>query len=276
MSDRLLIGTARRLLLWDGQPHTVYESDSLTYGITWDGRHAYVVNGPDLLVMDKDLEVVDRLALDMWGPHQALYSSGRVYIMESARNTIITVAGRAYHRQRWPHMMPGEDPHINSLWVQGDKHYVVEHRQMVTPKRIVVTDRDWTMLHVIEIPESALMGKLSGLHNVYVEDDTLYTLGPGVIVTHNLVTGEFRTVTPDGEFPMYLRGLARTQDRFYIGVSHHQPRDRRVEGGSAFLVMDSNLNQLELVSLEGTGQLCEIRALEGDRAHNGINFKVSV
>ena len=75
---------------------------------------------------------------------------------------------------------------------------------------------------------------------------------------------------------MYFRGLARTKDRFYIGVSHFSPREKRVEGGSAILVMDSDLNQLGFVQLEGTGQLCEIRALEGDKAHNGTNCPVSV
>jgi len=274
--DRLLIGTAKQLLLWDGKATPVYESESLTYGITWDGDNAYVVNGPDLLTLNRSLEIVDRSALDMWGPHQALYSNNKVYIMESARNTIITVEGQTHRRQPWPFTTETNDPHINSLWIKDGDYYVVEHRQMLTPKRIVVTDENWSLRRIIGIPRHVLDGKLSGLHNVYVEDDTLYTLGPGIIITCNLVTGKFRTITPEGEFPLYLRGLARTKDHFYVGVSHHQPRDQRSEGDSAFLILDNDLNQLELVHLEGTGQLCEIRALEGDKAHNGIDFKVSV
>ncbi|NIP85355.1 MAG: hypothetical protein GTO03_07255 [Planctomycetales bacterium] len=69
----------------------------------------------------------------------------------------------------------------------------------------------------------------------------------------------------------YLRGLART-DRFYVGVSRCGERAERhgPENDSAVLVLDDDLVEVGRIELQGTGQLCEVRALDGDRAHNRL------
>jgi hypothetical protein len=47
-------------------------------------------------------------------------------------------------------------------------------------------------------------------------------------------------------------------------------RTARVKGESAFAVLDDALEVTEVVKLKDAGQIHEIRALSGDRAHNGI------
>jgi len=147
----------------------------------------------------------------------------------------------------------------------GEKFLVLEHFWEQSPKHIhYFTDQDAGIAMYI--------GLNSGAHNVYVENDRLYTLSPSAILEIGL-SGGVEKHSPIEAETSYWRGLARTEDYWYVGVSEMKPRNKRSEGNSRFMILDSDFQLLELVELEDTGQLCDIRALSGDRAHNGIDFE---
>ena len=95
-----------------------------------------------------------------------------------------------------------------------------------------------------------------GLHNVYVEGGKLYTLAVGEMLVRDLSAGRTESVRLGG----YLRGLARTEGRWYIGRSRLTERERRREGMGEVLALDDDFRLLGTARLGDAGQVYEVRA----------------
>jgi hypothetical protein len=212
------------------------------------------------------------------GPHQALWWDDVLYVTNTQKNRV------EYWREgtescNWIAHDPHDDDrdHINSLWRDPDSNtlWIAEHRKELLPKRLRVVrleDHSPVTIVTIDIPELAEPPVHSGLHNVYVENDNIYTLGPSQILV--IREGEeTKWVRPYGvvKYKHYLRGLARNENHFFVGVSNASPRDRRGWGASKILILNDDLNLLHTIKLSPRfGQIMEIRLLEGDLAHNGL------
>jgi len=284
--DKLLISTSKRLVLWDKVAHTLMEMDDpnhLFYGITWSPEEIYVVAGPDVLTFDKDFNPTGKLPFhDLWGAHQCYWWDGKVYVFQSPTNEIFVWDGKEVTTLPYPYFKKGiEDPHLNSMWCDDNFFYVAEHWQQELPKIIRVFDLDWNPVTTVEIEEEAFgEGGHSGIHNVYWEGGYIITLGPGVIIcarSQDLTVGIGVDVRgyeglPNLTFTSYLRGLARTNSNFYVGVSQLAGRDQRHLGGDAMVLkLDDSLGLEDVILLKDTGQLCDIRCIDPlDHAHNRV------
>lgn len=284
----LLIATHNALVLWsNGRELVLHTGEGAYYGITWSPDQLFVVargNQPsrmrafaaNMWPLD-DLPFV-HMGQDDDGPHQALWWDGVLYVTNTQRNRVEMVKDGvdAVEYLAWG-QMDGDHDHINSIWRDPDDgiFYVVKHRKQERPKRIRVLDGDLNLLDTIEIDLDCLVDGPThcGLHNVYVEDGLLITLGPSQII---LVDCNEKA----DEFPLpgvvknrhYLRGLARSPDYFFVGVSAAMPRGERHYGPSRILVLDSNLTVLDEIHLSREfGQIMEIRIVNApDEAHNGV------
>ena len=74
------------------------------------------------------------------------------------------------------------------------------------------------------------------------------------------------------KYQHYLRGLARTDGLWLIGVSQAASREDRQYGPSSVLVLDDDFKEVYRINLDQRfGQLMEIRLLSSpDYAHNGV------
>jgi hypothetical protein len=201
-------------------------------------------------------------------PHQIFWHDNNLYITEAGGADRVSVWGEGELVTRYSGQ---SGSHINSIWRSDQAWYVVEHRWHKKPKYIQSFSLGFRPEHRYEID---LVGaEMPGIHNVYAEDGWLYTLSAGAMLKKETAGSPTRTVFAT-DSSCYLRGLARTEDLWYVGVSDHADRKDRSRGDSSIFVLDNGIRVVSRIHLGGTGQLCDIRALEGDRAHNGIDLTI--
>jgi hypothetical protein len=230
-------------------------------------------------VFDKEFSFKETLTFgkELGVPHQALWWGGVLYVTDTdhEKDRVLLWDGEDIQTIRWPqweeHVI-----HPNSIWCDGEAFYVVEHGGSGFPKWVQVLDLEFNPLERIELPKSIFPEPsriFHGIHNIYVEEGILYTLGPTSVVWYEIASGEsdhvFFTQYMDG--PFYNRGLARVKGKFYIGLSEIRERRKRAQGNSFILVADDNFNVLNILKLELAGGLHEIRAIDSlDLAHNRV------
>lgn len=285
MTERVLVATHSRFIYWDGEKKHVLlkrpHENALYYGITWNEKEIYVAEGAAnsrnsrYHIFDKDLNRVGELPIGkgISDPHQILWWSGKLYITSAAQDSVFVWDGKSIRRIFW--MKMGEPRlHPNSVWCDGEKFYVVEHRYREMPKRIRVFNLDFEVVGCIEITKKGfLKSRPRGCHNVYIENGILYMCSPNVIVRHDLISGKSRPIL----FSFLAReahrvtGMARPPGRFIIGLQRVAVRTERGKGDSAFLVMNDDFEVLDTVPMKGAGGVNEVRAIDGpDLAHNRI------
>jgi hypothetical protein len=272
---KLLISTYAHWLLWDdGQVRILREGhqgpgDFVYYGISWNRHHVFVCEGSthrksQVYSYDAQGNYVGKVPFtDLDAPHQCYWWDGSLYVANTKRNRVEVWSRRGVRHIQWTKTVKDTE-HINSIWCDGQRFYVVAHRWRKQPKHVLVFGLDWKHQRTVEIVEP---GEPPGLHNVYVEDGCLYTLARQDVVKHELrSSAEQRT-----RLDFYLRGLARIPGHFLVGASENRERKGRAEGDSHFHILDDGLELLETVTLKDTGGITEIRAIEPmDLAHNGL------
>jgi hypothetical protein len=281
MKERLLVATRNKLIVWDGRPKTILEKQKYYvyhhfYGITWNEGNIYVShrlnkeNGV-IQVFDREFNWVKKLEFDnLHSPHQILWRDGKLYITDAYNSQVIIWGGR-----KTRYIKVGSDDHPNSVWCDGKMFYVLEHRGARMPKGVQIFDLNFNKLGRADLPGEALVKggeTIHGAHNVYIENGLLYIFGAGALVRYNISRGGHdRIVCHKMMADYYPRGLARTSDRFYIGLSEVKSRGERDKGDSFILVNDNNFKNLDVLRLRDTGALHEIRAIDNvDLAHNSL------
>jgi hypothetical protein len=287
---KLLLATHKAFVLWeDGATTVLHTGDGVYHGITWSPSILYVV------ARGHHPGRVRAFDVNMWplededppfehmgtpgyysGPHQAFWWDGALYVANTQHNRIEVWRGDEVTQLSW-NTADGDIDHVNSIWRDPGSglFYVVEHRKMLRPKRIRVLSPELELMRTIEFDLDCLVERSThcGLHNVYIEDGTLFTLGPSQLI---LIDGRSEPVEVElpgiVRYKHYLRGFARTKSAFFIGVSEASPGEGRPYGESRVLVVDDRFDPIgEIVLDKRFGQLMEIRVLdEQDFAHNGI------
>ncbi len=120
-------------------------------------------------------------------------------------------------------------------------------------------------------------------HSVLVEGDRIMTLSSltGHIAwrnkTDNIRYGKSIDANDYGaeDNAIWLRGLARTEKNYIVGISQYEPdRAKRVVKHGYIFLLDNDLRYIE--GLRVPMQVNDIRALEGDVAHNGLGFPFDI
>lgn len=284
--ERLLISTYNKVILWDGKSNTIWSRRGHRdyhnfFGITWSEDHIYVAEGGHVghslyHAFDGKLNREGTLSIGsgIADPHQIYWWRGGLFII-SAKQDRIFLHTSSTLQEIHPWKKKGEPTlHLNSIWCDGNLFYVVEHRKREMPKRIRIFDLTLKPVGCIELRREAFVkAKPHGIHNVYIENDVLYTCSPKALVRHDLSSGESEPIIPCRLMneAHYVRGFARTPGKFFIGLSEVKVRSEREEGDSAVLVLDDEFDVLDVLVLKDTGGLNDIRAVDGpDMAHNGV------
>lgn len=299
--DDLLIATSQAVFTFRrGSLNCIHHGFGSYPGISWDEKFVYlaarrdhripVIEGAqNILVFDPDFNWVGSIqGLKFVGLHQIYFYDGRLYICNTGIEKIDIIEketmdrigiiekkrdGRSpwrfnYSVSRWDYSMIGRDVnHINSIWIDGGIIYVVEHRE--GPSKVKYFSETYELLGEVDIGDKC--------HNVYVEDGKLFVCSSETecIIIRDLSTGKDRIINTSQYAEGFPRGLARTSDRWYIGISQRGTREERhlPEGLGSVLAFDDDFNLIHKIILKNVGQVLDIRAMTGlDRAHNGIPF----
>jgi len=292
--DDLLIATTRlALTLQRGILTSVHHGFGPYYGITWDEKYIYLVargtqraprfiGNEKILVLRPNFDWIGECeGLDLSKLHQIHFSNGQLFICNTGRDRVdVITAKRDWERHavnppnsndysiRAMKTDPDDnDPWINSVWTNQDGIYVVEHRR--GPSKIKHINNKLELLG-----EETGMG--DKMHNVYIEDGKMIVCSSEAecVIIRDLSNGKDRVIDTSQYNKGLPRGLARTEDRWYIGISKRVARgERHRADDAAVLAFDDEFNLIQKTILKKVGQLHEIRAMTGiDRAHNRIPF----
>lgn len=286
-ASALLVGTYQRLLLHTPKKeYNLHSGHGPYWGVTWGEDRFYVgIRCHEGRVGNNAMQVYGRnLKLKKVHPlpgvnqmHQIFYWDGYVYIANTDFDTVVKwkpngrqeVVYKASNARR-------DTKHVNSVWCDGKNFYVCEHTGR--PSRVRKFDLGWKLLKTWGIGRE--------IHNVYIEGGKLYVNSShynGIII-RDLETGKDRKITAAGKWGWsppevgksfrkvaYTRGLARTRDSFFVGLSAVLPRDERYRGPSAVLEFDGNMEFRRKIEFQRTGGLYDVRSMgQLDRAHNRI------
>lgn len=277
MTDYSFIASTANMLL-------LVENGSVTklmpgwfYGITWDTKQIYLMSrhSPDIFIWtgEDEIDQCEKVPFlhNIDDAHQILWYDDILYITNTGYNRIEVFdkkQERFYQWASYPNDFEKAPDHINSIWFYNDEFYVCEHRYGKSPARIRILDKDFTIKRTIEFYDL----DCCGIHNVYIEDDILYTLSVNHLIQKHLITKEVKLNDIRSHNDIgYLRGFARNENNFYIGESIVTSREDRRKGDSSVLILDNDLQVVEIIKLKGTGQLHDIRLLSKDKAHNGLD-----
>ena len=307
---QVLVGTqnALGLVTLRGQkvtPLEVHNTAGMYYGITWDAYRFYFVargaptnllsasKDPSGLAAFVDMPAPITTSMDQGipSPHQCHYN-GILWITDTQTCSLLKYDPASMlwgDSVKWGGT---QNAHLNSVW-GGSTLWVVEHTRDNPYKYIrrlipgALDPRipelfDTLTLHLPELQQGS--GQ-QGLHNVYREGESVYTLGPAHVLRIDLVKAQIEIKTLEEVTPKahYLRGLARIRgmgdglgdegdDYFIIGRSNAQAREDRGYGSSALLCYNRDWRLLAKWDLPPSwGQVMEVRGLtHEDRAHNGM------
>ena len=299
---KLLVSTVSKLLVWmpDGI-ETIHEGQGSYSGATWSEDRIFVVTqnrqsrseyaDNQLLIFDGAFRLLDVYDFPNEGPtavssvHDVFYWQGKVYVVSTANSRAVAwePSGKLETVYTAPPRVPDKwsvntNAHLNSVWNDGQNFYVVEHRH--GPSQIKQFDPDW------QWKKTWFMGHES--HNVYREGPVLYCCASWhhAVAMRDLQGGGERWVkVMDGlnwipghddkklTYTAYPRGLARTKDKWFVGLSATARRGDRDKGDSCILVFDNDWHKLDEIVLPDTGGIGTggVRVMdETDYAHNRI------
>lgn len=234
-----------------------------------------------VLVYNRRLELVEtRVLPGVEQLHQIYWHDGLLYVTNTLHDRVMVtdLNGRldtVYHAdaELAERECDADRHHINSLWGDGDHFYIAELHGAIK-----VFTLGWQLTKTISLPYE--------LHGVYVEDGNLYTCASNAEAVVRLSADEYDMVLikvggylgvmqDAGDlYQAYTRGIARTNEHWYIGASAIQnEREARATGDSAILAFDNDWQFVESIRLPDTGQLNGVRVLGNDRAHGGAIWR---
>lgn len=266
------------LLVENGQVTELFSG--FFYGISWDYKQIYMMSqaGPFIHIWTGENKISDCKLVPfphrIDDTHQILWYEGILYVTHTGRNRIETWDGERSRIYEWSQDRGQGTEHINSIWCDGYLFYVCEHRYGKLPAKIRIFNLNFELKNTIEFYDLNT-DHACGIHNVYVENEILYTLSINHLIRRNLITGETKSSDIRSHKDIgYLRSFARSRDKFYIGESAVAVREDRRKGDSSVLILDNDLQIVDIIRLKDTGQIHEIRLLKNDRAHNNLDCPI--
>jgi hypothetical protein len=277
---RLLVSTPLRLMVVSPDDvRTVHsgrqeDGNGNYHGITWAAWEVFVTGSKDfryvVFSFDRDFNELGVLDdADLHQCHQALWdeTSDALYVTNTGKNRV-----EVWQRGEWTYThwnpSPCDIDHVNGIWSDGRLFYVTEFRHRPSKPSVVrVCEPDLTLL------ETRLVGP--PIHNVYVENGRMFNLVSrqfkGILETDLRSSGQLRHHVR-GEENNLVRGLARTAEHWFVGLSRWEPeRGERHKGDAVVVVLDNWFEEVGRIVVPDAGPVCDVRAIHApDLAHNGV------
>ncbi len=240
-------------------------------GITWDTNALYVASSQDfqynVRVFDRELRQMATITGDLHQSHQALHAAGKLWVTNTGKNRIECWDGSEWTWYAF-NPSPCDIDHVNGIWHDGTRFWITEFRHRPNKPSVVrVCDGD------MQLQETMTVGP--PIHNVYIEGNRMFNLVSrqfkGLLET-DLETGETKRHHVQGEANNLVRGLARTRDRWLVGLSRWEPeRGDRHKGDAVIVFLDNAFNEVDRWTVPDAGPVCDVRVIsEPDLAHNGV------
>jgi hypothetical protein len=252
------------------------------WGISWSKEEVFVAIEDSILFLSKENTVTQLVSdVEFRDIHQILFVDGFLYVTNTKNNTInrIDLFDEKIKKIDWicDNVKIGEKigNHVNSIYCHDNHFYVCFHNWGLRPAEIRKYDKNFDLCEIYK-------GIGFQNHNIHIENNTLYSLNSQGknLIKLDLKTKRVKFKKIDTclygipESCSYGRGLARTENNFFIGLSKEAVRDKRNDL-AWIIALDNNLNYVDKLCLPEECQLKDIRVIsEPDYAHNGIPFPI--
>lgn len=236
------------------------------FGMTWSDDTFYLVNNKRIHTYNKDFEYQHTIVSDLpENSHQMVHHNNYLYVASPAVNCVVQVdldmLTKRYYDVgllKWiDEPFGGDETHVNSLTIHGDKMYVNMHNNLLPSYITVHRLEDFKAIDLVDLGA----GKA---HNIAVIADNCYTLDTaggrilGPNVDQHIASGLW-----------FLRGFCATDTHFVIGVSSFDKTYRY--GMSKIVTIDRRTNEQSEISV--SGDISDVRILdEFDYAHGLRQF----
>lgn len=278
---RILVSTPLHLLLLqDGiagyiQSGKQEEGNGNYQGITWNANALFVTSSQDyqyiVRVFNRNLHQAAIMQPgDLHQPHQALWADGKLWVCNTGKNRLECWDPASGWRWFSFNPSPCDIDHVNGIWFDGTRFWVTEFRHRPEKPSVVrLCDSE------MQLEETMTVGP--PIHNVYIESNRMFNLVSrqfkGILET-DLATGKTTRHHVAGEANNLVRGLARTRDRWLVGLSRWEPeRGDRHKGDAVVVFLDNAFQEVDRWTVPDAGPVCEVRVIsEPDLAHNGIEW----
>lgn len=264
-----------KFVLWDKKPYVLHEGDlskgTAHYnGITWNENDIFVsanINTKYVIrVFDKEFKPIGILPnADLHETHQIYWLDSKLYVTNTGLNRIEILDNGYWFHTAWNKVTCDID-HINGIWSDGYKFYITQFANRGKPKKtssIKICDMNFNQENEL------IVG--NGIHNVYAENGIIHTLVSNTPQIFRIGSASIPLKNVDKGL---IRGLARTKEFWYIGVSRWETEyNKRHVGDAVILQLDNEFNEIDRIVMPDFGPVYDIRVIdELDLAHNGITF----
>ena len=278
----LLVTTSTAVLLVEGNgPRTIHTGCGIYFGLAWDRDFIYILCRNNLghgklrrilgyrvtiEILDKSFRQVDSVRCpSIHDPHQAIARNGSIYVANTGKDRIEIYNNNSFSSINWT----GEQTdvhHINTIGFDESFFYVLENNKQQR-SMVKMFDLNWQPVQDVSLG--------LGAHNIFRQAQALSVCSSldRAMVRYDL---DIKEIT---EFPLLgrkwlPRGLAKGNNRFYIGLSAEgtrQERHGRLPG--KLISTNEDFEIIGTTDLEGAGQVNEVRLIsELDAAHNEVPF----
>lgn len=281
----LLITTIKYIVYWGSAGHKIIAEGNY-YGLTWSNDRIYASrNLPDrsmsvIEIFDKSFNLLYSLSSKLLdNVHQIFWFNDELFITNTRENKIEIFNTKEFQYSgfiNWTDREGEDKHHFNSIWINQEYFYSCESGRIAgasefenfMPVVQILGYSDYYNQERINLPEAMQ------IHNIYVENNILYSCERyGLLVkdlSGRLETAILRIYTDEEN--IFLRGFARTENYFFIGESQELPRRRRHFSSARILILDNSLELVDIINLDNIGQIQDIRIVNGDLAHNGVDL----
>ena len=250
------------------------------FGISWNESLLYVTVGVRLakgeehgkkvnriLCFDKNFNLkteLFNLGYDIIDIHQILLKDGVLWIVNTGKNRIDKFNLKTKKIKSWypiRYKRNVDINHFNSILIKEKFLYIVAHNRK-KPSLVLVYKYPRKRLK-----KKIILGKQA--HNIYIDGDEIYvcdSLGTGNVISNR---GNIFHIGKN-----YVRGLACSKNKFFVGVSKKAPRNERQIGDCQIYEFNRETKELnKIYKLEGAGNIYDIRILdEFEYCHNNKPF----
>lgn len=244
------------------------------FGITWNNKNILIAKSNQIISFNKSIKFDGTYLTGLpLAIHQILFIDNSLWMVSPRTNCLIkhnvysNTLEYFYDGKFKDHPHDGDTNHLNSILIQNNKMYVAAHNMGKTSFITVYSYPDFNKLFVYDIGRH--------IHNLYVENDIVFTLDS--FGSRCIVSTDGKSIPVLREIDQfYIRGLAVTEDHFFVGCFHCNTLDReeRMKNDSFISIVNKKTLNVDCrIYLPKSGDINDIRILDAyDYSHGILPF----
>jgi hypothetical protein len=248
------------------------------FGITWSDDYIYIGESFNknqqsrIIILNKRYKKIGVILLrNFYDVHQIIYHEEILYICNTGKNNALLYSTKDCCEIGQINFgsVRKDINHVNSVWIKDNSlFFTFLNKKDNFQSAIKEYDLDsFELIKEIKVGD--------GIHNVYEEDDVIYTCSSHSKQMMMVKENESKTYDFSSDTWFWLRGMAVCSEGIIVGGSQIKNRKhRKFIKKNMIYYFDFDLNLIDKfkIEMDMCGPIYDIRLLNGDKSHNGMNL----